>query len=257
MNGFRISASACFIVFVAGIVAASTPAKPRPDNSAPPGFSSLFNGRDFTNWKVPEGDNGHWKVMDGVIDYDAASEAPGDKALWALPEFGDITLLVDWRIKDTPFVNPNVYYILPDGNHARDIHGKEITFPMPDSDSGIYLRGQGKNQINIWNWPAGSGEMYGWRMDRSQPAEVRAAVTPRTQADKPVGQWNHFEITTKGEYVTVHLNGKLVIDNARLPGIEPRGRIALQHHGSKKDGKWTSSPSLMQFKNIYVKELGK
>ena len=31
----------------------------------PPGFVSLFNGKDFTGWTVPEGDNGHWKVLDG------------------------------------------------------------------------------------------------------------------------------------------------------------------------------------------------
>jgi hypothetical protein len=38
------------------------------DNSAPPGFRALFNGEDFTGWKAPEGDNGHWRVLDGVID---------------------------------------------------------------------------------------------------------------------------------------------------------------------------------------------
>ena len=38
------------------------------DNVAPPGFVSLFNGRDFTGWKVPDGDGGHWKVINGVID---------------------------------------------------------------------------------------------------------------------------------------------------------------------------------------------
>ena len=41
----------------------------------PAGYVSLFNGRDLSGWKVPEGDNGHWKVVDGVIDYDALSEA--------------------------------------------------------------------------------------------------------------------------------------------------------------------------------------
>ena len=41
------------------------------------GFVSLFNGQDLTGWRVPEGDGGHWKVVDSVIDYDAESEAPG------------------------------------------------------------------------------------------------------------------------------------------------------------------------------------
>ncbi|MGD8896786.1 MAG: DUF1080 domain-containing protein, partial [Acidobacteriota bacterium] len=70
----------------------------------PPGFVSLFNGTDFTGWKVPEGDNGHWKVLDGVIDYDAESEAEGDKSLWTEKEYRDFVLRVDWRIKETPWV---------------------------------------------------------------------------------------------------------------------------------------------------------
>src|SRR5262245_59819924 len=94
---------------------------PGADNQPPPGFAELFNGRDFSGWKVPDGDNGHWKVLDGVIDYDAASEAKGDKTLWTEREFGDFELHVDWKIKATPYLNPNVYYILPDGTHARDV----------------------------------------------------------------------------------------------------------------------------------------
>ncbi len=225
------------------------------DNTAPEGFAALFNGRDFTHWTVPEGDGGHWKIIDGVIDYDAESEAPGDKALWCTRELGDFILRVDWRIKETPYINPNVPYILPDGTHARDIHGKEMKLALPDSDSGIYLRGEGAFQVNIWCWPIGSGEMYGVRMDRNTPAELRAAVTPRTQADKPVGEWNTFEITVRGKTVKVLLNGKTVLPGAEIPNLPDRGRIALQHHGGKRNGAWNSPPSLVQFKNIYVKEL--
>jgi hypothetical protein len=225
------------------------------DNQPPPGFEALFNGKDFTGWRVPAGDNGHWRVVDGVIDYDALSEAPGDKNLWSEREFGDFALHVDWRITDAPFINPNVFYVLPDGSHARDIHGRPLRLALPDSDSGVYLRGEGKYQINIWNWPIGSGEMYGVRMDRNMPPEVRAAVTPRTQADKPVGEWNRFEITVKGSTVSVVLNGVTVIPGAEIPGLPARGRIAFQHHGHKRDGEWASSPSLLQFKNVFVKEL--
>jgi hypothetical protein len=229
--------------------------KPEKDNVAPRGFRALFNGKDFTGWKVPEGDNGHWKIIDGVIDYDAESEAKGDKSLWHTEDFKDFVLRVDWRIKETPYINPRIPYILPDGTHARDITGKEMTLALPDSDSGVFLRGAGKNQVNIWCWPIGSGEFYGYRMDKSMPPEIRAGVTPRHQADKPVGQWNRFEITARGDQVTVVLNGIKVIDKAKLPGIAESGPIALQHHGGKRDGKWNSPPSLLQFKNVYIKEL--
>jgi hypothetical protein len=46
-----------------------------------------------------------------------------------------------------------------------------------------------------------------------------------------------------------------VIENAQMPGVPARGPIGLQHHGGKRDGKWTSPPALLQFKNIFVKEL--
>ena len=228
----------------------------RDDNTAPAGFVSLFNGKDLTGWKIPEGDGGHWKVVDGVIDYDAESEAKGDKALWSEVEYRDFVLQIDWRLKEAPFINKNIPYILPDGTHAKDINGKELRLPLPDADSGVYLRGDGRFQANIWCWPIGSGELYSIRTDPKTSPELRAAATPSTQADKPVGQWNHFEITVSGKTVRVALNGKTVISGATIPDLPDRGRIALQHHGGKnKDGDWTGPPSLVQFKNIYIKEL--
>lgn len=219
------------------------------------GFTPLFNGTTFDGWTVPSGDNGHWKILDGVIDYDARSEAPGDKSLWTKREFADFVLRVEWRIKETPYINSRIPYILPDGTHARDTKGNTLLLSLPDSDSGIILRGDVKNQVNIWCWPIGSGEFYGYRTDEKSSAETRAAVTPRTQADKPVGEWNAFEITVRGDRVSVVLNGILVIDQAQLPGMAPRGPVGLQHHGSMKDGRWTSPPALVQFRNISIKEL--
>jgi hypothetical protein len=70
-----------------------------------------------------------------------------------------------------------------------------------------------------------------------------------------VGEWNHFEITVRGQTVTVNLNGKLVLPPVAIPDLPASGRLALQHHGGMRDGKWTGPPSLLQFKNIYVKEL--
>jgi len=217
--------------------------------------TSLFNGKDFANWKTPEGDNGHWKILDGVIDYDAESEAPSDKNLWTEKAYGDFVFKVEWRIKETPYINPRVPIIKPDGTHKLDATGKEITISVPDSDSGILLRGDAKSQVNIWCWPVGSGEVYGYRMDKTMPPEVRAGVTPKLNADHNIGEWNRYEITMRGERLTVVLNGKRVIESALLPGIPPRGPIGLQHHGGKKDGVWTSPPSLVQFRNISIREL--
>jgi Domain of Unknown Function (DUF1080) len=219
-------------------------------------FVPLFNGRDLSGWKIPAGDNGHWRVVDGVIDYDAESEAPGDKSLWSAREFADFVLRVEWRIKSTPYTNPSVPIIRFDGTHKKDASGKEIRIAVPDSDSGIYLRGSSKAQVNIWGWPTGSGEVYGYRTDASMPAAVRAGVTPKRNADRDIGAWNSFEITMRGSRLTVVLNGEEVLSAAELPGVAARGAIALQHHGEKKNGVWVQPPSLVQFRNISIKVIG-
>ena len=218
--------------------------------------TALFNGKDLSGWKIPAGDNGHWKVVDGVIDYDAESEsAAADKSLWSEGSYGNFVLHVDWRIKATPYVNPNVPIIRFDGSHKKDADGKEIRISVPDSDSGILLRGTSKAQVNIWCWPIGSGEVYGYRMDEKMPPAVRAAVTPSKNADHNVGEWNTYDITVRGNRLTVVLNGQTVINAAELPDLPASGPVGLQHHGAKKGGVWTGPPSLVQFRNISIEEL--
>lgn len=239
-----------FIGMAVLILASATTSETKDDE-----FRSLFNGEDFTGWIVPEGDGGHWRVVDGVIDYDARSQAPDDKNLWTEEEFEDFVLRLDWRITHTEYVNPNVRLIRPDGSHQKDADGEDITISMPDSDSGVYLRGMPKAQVNIWTWPVGSGEVYGYRMDPDMPAEVREAVTPDKFADNHIGEWNTFEIRMVGDTLNVELNGQHVIKDAHLVDVNDSGQIAFQHHGHKEDGEWASAPSLVQFRNIYIKEL--
>ncbi|MHC4404607.1 MAG: 3-keto-disaccharide hydrolase [Planctomycetota bacterium] len=246
-----VTTAALLTCWTLAVGTAATAAQPPGE-----GWEPLFNGKDLTGWKVPEGDGGHWKVVDGVIDYDAQSEAKGDRNLWTGASFGDFVLQLDWRFKKTTGLY-GMRNILPDGSYETDADGNVITTERPNADSGVFLRGSGKAQINLWCWPVGSGELWGYRNDKSMPPEVRAGAVPKVCADNPVGQWNTFVITLKGERLTIELNGKTVIDNTRLPGIPESGPIALQHHGglNKKTGQFSPASSLVQFRNIYVKKL--
>jgi len=222
------------------------------------GYEILFNGRDFSGWNVPEGDNGHWTVIDGVIDYDAESEAKGDRNLWTQESFEDFDLHLEWRFKQTTGLYP-MPTILPDGSYKTDAEGKVIKVPTPNADSGIFLRGTARGQVNLWCWAIGSGEMWSVRIDQKLSPIQRAAAVPKVHADKPVGQWNSMDITMIADRVTILLNGKTVIGDAQIPGIPMSGPIALQHHGGrdKWTGKLNPASSLIQFRNVYIRRLKK
>ena len=210
------------------------------DNTPPPGFTALFNGKDLAGWKgLLKGPNDnplkraqlapdklaeeqvkadqsmkeHWSVANGEIVFDGKGES-----LCTTKDYGNFELLVDWKIP------------------AR-------------GDSGIYLRGS--PQVQIWesNSPGqfkpadGSGGLYNNQKNPRHPIK---------NADKPVGEWNRFRIVMAGEKLHVFLNDQLVVRDTTLENywdrnqpIFPTGQIELQNHGGP-----------LWFKNIYIRELG-
>jgi hypothetical protein len=197
------------------------------------GFVALYNGENLDGWKKDPANEGHWKPANWVLDYDGQG-----KDLWTEKEYADFVLVADWRLTRKPVEKENP---IVDANGNDTGTKREV---MDAGDSGIYLRGSSKSQVNIWCWPVGSGEVYGYRTDKEQSEEVRRGVTPKLNADAKPGQWNRFVITMQGERLSVELNGKLVLENARLPGVPPRGPIALQNHGDP-----------IQFANVYIREI--
>ena len=210
----------------------------------------IFNGTDFEGWIVPPGDSA-WTIVDGSIDCDPRYRAP-EKNLWTKKEYRNFTLRIDWRIKDTPSVS-NTFILRPDGTSQKNIRGEEVKITMPNSDSGIFLRGETAAQVNIWCNPVGSGDITGYRV--LSPPELLPGFVPKTMADNHIGEWNTFEITLIGETITVILNGKTIIDKVKLPNIPDKGRIGLQHHGNFVNGQYSGGVSLVQFRNIFIKEL--
>jgi hypothetical protein len=221
------------------IVPALTAGTASRAGEAPPGYETLFDGKGLEAFKVEGAAPEHWRIDGGVLKYDGKNDH-----LWSKKSYRDFILRVSWRFPE-PGPRRAVDVVLPNGDTEKDASGKtkqvEIQY---GGDSGVYLRGNDKSQVNIWNWPIGSGEVYGYRTDGSQPPEVRAGVTPRSRADRPLGDWNTFKILVKGDRLSVDLNGINVISHAQLPGVPREGPIALQHHGDP-----------IEFRDIYIREL--
>jgi hypothetical protein len=80
----------------------------------------------------------------------------------------------------------------------------------PKSNSGVYLRGRYEIQIqDDFGKAPGSlliGGLYGF-------------LEPTENAGKKADEWQSYDITLLGRFVTIVLNGKTVIDNKEIPGI--------------------------------------
>ena len=138
-----------------------------------------------------------WTVKDGIIhhvpkivDVRASSRRRGC-SLQTAKDYGDFEWHVDWKIEKA-------------------------------GDSGLYLRGQ--PQVQIWDSDnlteglkadKGTGSGGLWNNPLPKGADPKSiGKMPLKKADKPVGEWNTFKIVMKGDKVTIHLNGELVVDNA-------------------------------------------
>ncbi len=220
---------------------AELPPKANSEGVKTSGFTQIFDGQTLTGWKPEKDGDMSWTAINGLIKHDGAAKPASQ--LWTEKEYGDFTLVLDWRWSGHgPLMKRPV--LGPDGNEKKDADGKPEMIEVEELDSGVYVRGNEKSQVNLWNWPAGSGEVYGYRTNKSLAPEVRAGVTPKLKADKPLGEWNRTMITMKGDRLTVVLNGQKVIDNAQLPNVPAKGKLALQHHGASID-----------FANLWIKEL--
>ncbi|MFP4191615.1 MAG: DUF1080 domain-containing protein [Candidatus Hydrogenedentota bacterium] len=216
---------------------------PSPDEIAPEaeGFRTLYSGLDLRGWTHEAGEDAPWRPNDWRLVNDGDT---GGADLWTDEEFEDFVLIADWRLtgEPEPAMRP---VIQPDGTIALDEDGDpEEEEVMDAGESGVYLRGERKAEVNIWSRPIGSGEIHGYRADESQPAEIRRAATPAVNADRSPGEWNRFEITMQGDRVTVVLNDEVVIEDAQLPDVPGRGPIGLQDAGAP-----------VEFANIFIKKL--
>lgn len=202
----------------------TVPPSPTEDR---PRWSTLFDGRDLAAWSVSAQAEPHWSIDRATLRFDGVE---GD--LWTKEAFADFELRLTWRWIGPSQGTVERPLIRPDGTYLTDRDGTQVKTPVEERDSGVYLRGDSKSQVNIWEWPAGSGEVYGYRTDASMPAATRAAATPLRRGDRPVGEWNEFRISLIGEILNVHLNGQHVIVDCPLPGVPASGPIGLQAHGS-------------------------
>ena len=207
----------------------------------PPGFVTLFNGKDLTGWRGGDTfDHRKWLAL-------PETERAATNAEWTAD------MRKHWRVENRELVNDG------HGKYAtteKDYGDFELLVEyktVPKADSGIYLRGV--PQVQIWDhtnedeFKNGADKGSGGLWNNSPGA---AGKDPLVLADKPFGEWNAFRILMVGSRVSVWLNGKRVVDHANLENFYDRktpvpaqGPIELQTHGGE-----------IRWRNIFIHEIG-
>jgi len=207
----------------------------------PEGFSTLFNGRDLSGWwGLKTEDPAVWMTL-----------PPEELATRKAESIKDIQ--AHWRVENGVLVNDGHGLFLTTEKNYADFELLLEYKTVALADSGIYLRGI--PQVQIWDsteeakFPLGADKGSGGLWNNQKNPEGK---NPLVLADKPFGEWNQLRILMVGERVTVHLNGQLVVDHARMDNLFnptlplPRtGPIQLQTHGGE-----------ICWRNIFIHEIG-
>jgi hypothetical protein len=215
------------VAFLAVLVAlAGALGSPADDKD---GWIKLFNGKDFTGWKKfldpkKEADPQKiWTIKDGVI----LCEGSVNGYLITDKEYENYVLRLQWR------------------------WGEKVT---RGRNSGVFVHVSGPDKI----WPKSveaqlmadhAGDF--WLVDnfkltvdpkRQDPKIARHYFRMKDGVEKPIGEWNQYEITCKGDTVRLVVNGQLV--NEGTGAEATKGKILLQSEGAE-----------IHFRNIELKPL--
>lgn len=203
------------------------------------GFTSLFNGKDFSGWK---GDTNYWSVENGAITGRITPEKPLDKNIFLVWEDGlvdDFELRLSFRIDSGG--NSGIQYrstILENGEmkgYQADIEdGGGWMGALYDEHGRGPLAERGQKTVIAEN-----GEK------KSEQVADKAELLSKIKKD----DWNEYAILAQGNRFIQTINGHVTaeaIDNQKSEA-ERVGALALQLH--------SGSPMTVQFKDVRIKRL--
>ena len=153
---------------------------------AEPGFRPVFNGSDLDGWS---GAVDGWHVVDG--------------ALRCKPGSGG-TLYFHQNLSD--FVVRFEFLLPPGGNNG-------LAIRYPGRGDTAYV---GMCELQVLD---DSSSRYARLDPRQYHGSAYGMVAARRGFQRPVGEWNHQEVTVRGSTIRVELNGTVILDTD-LSGVD-------------------------------------
>jgi hypothetical protein len=205
------------------------------------GFTSLFNGKDFTGWVYGRRANGAenrsgkgYQIDNGVIF--STKEDGGN--LYTEKEYADFVLRFDFKLTE----NAN--------------NGIGIRAPLEGDAAYVGI------EIQVLD---DGGSSYTKLQPYQYHGSIYGMVPSKRGFQKPVGEWNTEEITARGRRISVKLNGTTIVD-ADLDDVKDEAMLKSHRDLSKPDGSrgiantkghigLLGHGARVEFRNLRIKEL--
>jgi hypothetical protein len=197
----------------------------KDEPTVPKKKTMLWNGKDFIGWKLFVGDSEHdvtktWSVGDGVF------RCEGKPAGYMRTErdYANYLLHVEWRWPEKG------------GNNGVLAHmsGPDKVWPK-SLECQLYSQNAG----DFWVIGGVETKEHAKGGDR---VKGRRTIKLKESSEKPVGQWNSYDIICKDDWVLVLVNG--VLQNVATGCSVSSGKICLQSEGTP-----------IEYRNIYIEPL--
>lgn len=185
----------------------------------------LWNGKDFTGWKlfVPRADHDvtkTWSVKDGIL----RCEGRPAGYMRTEKEYADYLLHVEWRWPGKG------------GNNGVLVHmsGPDRVWPK-----SLECQLHAGNAGDFWEI---GGIEFAEHAQKDKRVRGRNVKKLKDSSEKPLGQWNNYDIICKDNWVVVLVNG--VLQNVASKCSVTSGKICLQSEGTP-----------IEYRNIYIEPL--
>ena len=236
MNRSQLLLAATFVTFAS--LTAVAIGVPQADEK---GFTSLFNGKDFTGWvygrraDATENRSGKgYQIENGVI----FSTKDDGGNLYTEKEYADFVFRFDFKLTE----NAN--------------NGIGIRAPLEGDAAYVGM------EIQVLD---DGGSSYTKLQPYQYHGSIYGMVPSKRGFQKAVGEWNTEEITARGRRITVKLNGTTIVD-ADLDDVKDEAMLKSHRDLSKPEGSrgiantkghigLLGHGARVEFRNLRIKEL--
>jgi len=207
-------------------------------NMPPKRFTALFNGKDFTGWRMSPKAKRFWSIEDGVLKSHGLLKEWG-ACLATEKEYRDFVLLLDFRMPTKSDSGINFRRLIPNmGNF-----GQAEQFNLRSKGGMGHLE-------SFYFMPKNIKKKMG----------LKEKDIPKVKyIDPEVGVWHTVKLTVIGKNVTAEYDGEVIIDKFEYPegilSLEP-AIIRLQKHVFVNgDNLGEMNPCPIEFRNLFIKEI--